>query len=368
MDRYINLSFAMLDDLYLDNSLTKWLWAVATAVGIWLAASLVRRFVRRHYARMQKTAEVELLEVPLQIASKTSTLFILVIAGFFGMLTLNIPEVAHRVAEKVLLITSCWQVGIWATTGALVWIDMKRRASMTDDRAAAGSLGIIAIIVRVLIWSVVLLLTLDNLGINVTTLVAGLGVGGIAIALAVQNVLGDLLASLSITLDKPFVLGDFLIVDEFMGSVEYIGIKSTRLRSLGGEQIVMPNSDLLKSRMRNYGRMMERRVLFTVGVTYETPRVKLEKLPQIIRGVVESQSGVRLDRCHLARLAAYSIDFEVVYYVLKPDYNVYMDVQERINLQLVEAFEREQVEFAYPTQKLWAAAVPNAANASSVLT
>jgi small-conductance mechanosensitive channel len=292
---------------------------------------------------------------------------VFILSAFVGLLTLTVPEKAQHLAEKVLLIAVCWQTGIWASTGALAWIDLKRRVSIEEDRAAAGSLGIIAIIVRSLIWSVVVLLTLDNLGINITTLVAGLGIGGIAIALAVQNILGDLLASLSITLDKPFVLGDFLIVDGFMGTVEYIGIKTTRLRSLGGEQIIMPNSDLLKSRMRNYGRMRERRVLFSVGVTYETPRAKLEKLSSLVRSIVEAQENVRVDRCHLARLGAYSIDCEVVYYVLSAEYSDYMDIQQRINLQLIEVFEREQIEFAYPTQKQWTAIQPGTSATSSTL-
>lgn len=345
-----------LDELYLDNTLSQWLWALATAVSIWMATLMLRRFIRGHYAGMAQTERVELMEVPLQIASRTSALFLIVLGLFFGTLALQLPEVADQTARKVLLIAVCWQVGIWATTGAVAWIDVKRRQSMVEDRAAAGTLGIISIIVRFLIWSVVLLLTLDNLGVNITTLVAGLGIGGIAIALAVQNVLGDLLASLSITLDKPFVLGDFLIIGDFMGSVEYIGIKTTRLRSLGGEQIIMSNADLLGSRVRNYGRMQERRVLFSVGVTYETPRAKLARLPGIVRAIVESQPNVRLDRCHLARLGAYSIDCEVVYYVLSGEYGQYMDIQQAINLQLIEVFEREQIEFAYPTQKLWTVA------------
>ncbi len=366
MDRYTTLFLDMLDDLYLDNSLGQWLWALATATSICLITLLVRRFIRRHYVRMKATSRVELMEVPLRIASRTSVLFLIVLGVFFGMLTLTLPATAHRVVEKVLLIAACWQAGLWATTGALAWIDMKRQHSMAEDRATAGTLGIIAIIVRALIWSVVLLLTLDNLGVNVTTLVAGLGIGGIAIALAVQNVLGDLLASLSITLDKPFVLGDSLQIDNFNGKVEHIGIKSTRLRSIDGEQIIMPNSDLLKSRMRNFGRMQERRVLFTVGVTYETSRAKLEKIPDMVRAIVESQATVRLERCHLARLSAYSIDCEVVYFVLSAEYSLYMDTQQKIILSLIEAFEREQIEFAYPTQRQVTSLPPDVLTVSSV--
>ena len=197
-----------------------------------------------------------------------------------------------------------------------------------------------------------MLLTLDNLGVNITAMVAGLGVGGVAVALAVQNILGDLFASLSITFDRPFVIGDFLIVDDFLGSVEHIGIKSTRLRSLSGEQIVMSNADLLKSRLRNYGRMSERRVLFTASVTYETPAEPLEQIPTIIREIIDAQPDTRLDRSHFATHAAASLDFETVYYVLSTDYNHYMDIQQTINLRIHREFARRGIEFAYPTQRL----------------
>jgi small-conductance mechanosensitive channel len=168
-------------------------------------------------------------------------------------------------------------------------------------------------------------------------------------------VLGDLLASLSIALDQPFVIGDFVILGEHMGAVEYIGIKSTRLRSLTGEQIVMSNADLLSSRLRNFGRMYERRVVFSLGVTYETPRAKLRQIVPLLRGIIEAQDGVRFDRAHFANYGPHSLDFEIVYYVLSPDYGKYMDAQQAINFDIHEAFEQLGVEFAYPTQTLWLA-------------
>jgi small-conductance mechanosensitive channel len=362
----MNMFLITLDNLYLENRLSTWLWALVVSFSVLLLALIIRRVVRRQAKRLADTPKIELMEVPLMIASRTTTTFLIVLSADAGMLALRLPAVAHHVADKVLLIAACWQVGIWASTAALAWIDMKRNASLIDDRATAGSLGIISIIVRALIWAIVLLLTLDNLGVNITTLVAGLGIGGIAIALAVQNVLGDLLASLSITLDKPFVLGDSLQIDGFNGKVENIGIKSTRLRSVDGEQIIMPNSDLLKSRMRNFGRMQERRVVFTIGVTYETPRAKLEKIPGMVRAIIEAQDKVRVERCHLARLNAYSIDCEVVYFMLTADYNAYMDTQQKIILSLVEAFEREQIEFAYPTQRQVGGSTADAPTTSSV--
>jgi len=350
----------MLDRLFFGNSVTQWAIALGAALLVFFAALTARRMVRRYYRRFAKTEELEVIEVPLKVAARTSVLFLLVLSSFTAVSILSTPDKLQSIARTVVTIAVFWQIGLWVTTAALTWIELKRAASATTDRAAVGTLGIIGVVTRVAIWSVVLLLTLDNLGVDITALVAGLGIGGIAVALAVQNVLGDLLASLSITLDKPFVIGDFVIVGDFMGSVEYIGIKSTRLRSLSGEQIVMSNSDLLSSRLRNYGRMQERRVLFTIGVTYETPRDKVEAIPDIIRDIVAAQEGVRFDRCHFARFGAVSLDYEIVYYVLSADYNQYMDIQQRINFSLLAAFEQRGIEFAYPTQKLWVAQVPTA--------
>jgi len=232
--------------------------------------------------------------------------------------------------------------------------------SLAIVRAVVGlssSLGIIGFVLRVLVWLLVILLALDNFGVDITALVAGLGVGGIAVALAVQNVLGDLFASLSITLDRPFVLGDFIVVDDFAGSVEHIGVKSTRLRSLHGEQIVMANADLLGSRIRNYGRMQERRVLFTLGVTYETPREALLQIPAIIRRCIETQAETRFDRSHFAHYGASSLDFETVYFVLSADFTKHMDIRQAVYFAIHEAFEAAAIKRAYPTQKLWLAPV-----------
>jgi len=230
------------------------------------------------------------------------------------------------------------------------WVEGRRAHSGVDDRAALSSLDIIRFIASVVIWSLVLLLTLDNLGVNITALVAGLGVGGIAVALATQNVLGDLFASLSIALDRPFVVGDFLAVDTFLGAVENIGIKSTRLRSLDGEQIILSNGDLLKSRVRNYGRMVERRVQFSVGVAYTTPVAQLEQIPGWIREFITKEKDTRFDRSHFLKHGASALEFESVYYVLTADYNRYMDIQQSINLNIHRRFGDQGIAFAVTTQ------------------
>jgi len=217
-------------------------------------------------------------------------------------------------------------------------------ARMTTVRAVSLAARLVVILVAVI-------LVLDNLpGVEITALVASLGIGGIAIALAVQSILSDLFASLSIILDKPFVLGDFIIVDTYMGTVEYIGLKTTRVRSLSGEQLVFANGDLLKSRIRNYKRMAERRVVFTLGVTYQTAYRHLKSIPGWIETIIGELDLTRFDRAHFQGFGDYALEFEIVYYVLDPDYNRYMDIQQAINLAIYKKFEAEKIDFAYPTQ------------------
>lgn len=337
------------------NSLFEWSIASAVASGVLALMVALRRIVRQYHQKLQSTPQTEFLEIPLQVLSRTTLLFFLVLALFTGLQTLTIGPKTQSVINSAATIALFWQAGVWAVAAASAWLERKRRHSMATDRAAAGSLGIIGFIANVVIWALVVMLTLDNLGIDITALVAGLGIGGIAVALAVQNVLGDLFASLSITLDRPFVVGDFLIVGDFLGSVEYIGIKSTRLRSLSGEQIIMSNSDLLTSRVRNYGRMSERRVVFATNVTYETSIELVERIPGIIRELVEAQQDTRFDRSHFQKHGAASLDFETVYYVLSAEFNKYMDIQQAINVRLHRKFAELGIEFAYPTQKLFIA-------------
>lgn len=340
----------------LHNPPLAWLIALATVAGLLLVLLAARSAIRRYHKRLLKTDRTEIIEIPVEILSRTTILFFFVLSVFVGLSTLTMPERIKSLLYSALMLTVFLQAGIWASAAAMAWLERRRRQRDTiADRAVVGSLGVIAFIARVVIWSLVLLVALDNLGIDVTALVAGLGIGGIAVALAAQNVLGDLFASLSITFDQPFLVGDFLIIDDYLGSVENIGVKSTRLRSLSGEQIIMSNADLLNSRVRNYGRMLERRIVMTHNVTYDTPLEHLKEIPTLIRQAIEAQQDTRFDRSHFATHGAASLDFESVYFVKSPDYSRYMDVQQAINLQIHEQFTARGIEFAYPTQTLYLA-------------
>ena len=340
-------------DNFLGNSPWHWLVAGAVAFGIFFVLLLLRRLARKQYARFAATPQDKFLELPLHVASRTTALFLMIASLFLGLQTLALPTKIARVVLPLFTIASFWQMGLWATTALLAALERKQRATLAVDRAAAGSLTIIGFMARLTIWALVLLLTLDNLGIQIKPLLAGLGIGGIAVALAAQNILGDLFASLSITLDRPFVLGDSLQVETFSGTVEYIGIKSTRLRSPNGEQIIMPNSKLLASNIRNLTRATDRRVVFTISVGPETPLAEIRKIPSLIRALIEAHPDVRFDRSHFAKISASSFDFEAVYVVRTTDYARHMDILQELNLKLVEAFEKAGIAFAYPAQRLY---------------
>jgi small-conductance mechanosensitive channel len=336
----------ILDPVFFGNTLWQWTFAGLIAFVVLSTLLAVRRIIRSQYERLAATPQTEIMEVPLKVASRTTVLFILVAALFAGLQAVELPPKLARLALTLFTISAFWQAGLWATTAVLASLERKAQREMAVNRAAAGTLGVIGFIARVTIWAFVLLLTLDNLGIEIKPLLAGLGIGGIAVALAAQNVLGDLFASLAITLDRPFVVGDALAVDDFSGTVEYIGVKSTRLRSVNGEQIIMPNSNLMNSRMRNHSRLRERRVVLTISVSHDTSAEKLAGIPALIRQLIEAQSDTRLDRAHLAKVGTASFDFEAVYFVTIPDYNRHMDIQQTIVLRLLEAFERDDIAIA----------------------
>ncbi len=271
------------------------------------------------------------------------------IGGLFADLPAHIEQDISQITAFILFL----QVGFWIDTIYRDWYTYYYNRQMKTSPATVTTLGALRVVISAIIWICIFLLALDNAGVNIRTLVTGLGIGGIAIALAVQNTLGDLMASLSIVLDKPFIVGDFLIVDAHMGAVEHIGLKTTRLRSISGEELVFSNTNLLQSRIHNYGRMYQRRVVGSIGVTYQTPPDLLEAIPPIIRAAIESQKQTRFDRAHFKNFGGSSLDFEYVYFVTVADYNAYMDIQQAINLILLRKFNELKIDFAYPTQTLF---------------
>lgn len=234
--------------------------------------------------------------------------------------------------------------------GLGLWMRRGVSKDHPDDSTVSSSLGVVRFLALLLVYSVIVLVALENLGIDVTAMLAGLGIGAVAIALAVQNILGDLFGSLSIVLDKPFVVGDFIVVGQQMGTVERIGIKTTRVRALSGEQLVFSNSDLLSSRIQNFKRMQERRVVFSVGVEYGTPLDRLRLVPGVLKDAVLHRDKTRFDRANLSKLAESQLEYEVVYFVLSADFNLYMNIQEQIYLEVIDRLRGLEVGFAFPTR------------------
>lgn len=340
---------------FLGNTVRTWLVAVGIAMVAFLALRLVAGWMAKRLAGLASKTRHYWDDVVATALASTKPTLLLLIAVFMGSNALELPARWSSVLESVAVIALLIQGGLWMSAGLRAWLEARAQERADDDPGGVMTVNVIAIGVRIALWSIVLLLALDNLGVDVTALVAGLGVGGIAVALAAQNILGDLFASLSIALDKPFVLGDFVIIGDFLGTIEAIGLKTTRVRSLSGEQVVFSNTDLLTSRIRNYGRMYERRVALRIGVTYQTPRGELQAIPDIIREAIEEhpQDRVRFDRSHLDTYGDFAITFEAVYYVLSPDYAVHMDVKQDVHLRVHEVFEERGIEFAYPTQTLF---------------
>jgi small-conductance mechanosensitive channel len=343
-----------LDYEILDNAVLNWSIAAGLFVIVWFVLLMVRRLSIRRLEKLEERKQgVVALDVAIGVIDATQGWFLFVFAIFIGSRLLEMPTNVASWTARIVMIATLLQIGLWLNAGVVRSIQIKRQQDLQESPDGVAAMDILSFMARVTIWSIILLAALDNLGVNITTMIAGLGVGGIAVALAAQNILGDLFASLSIVLDKPFAVGDFLSIGEFLGSVEKVGIKTTRLRSLSGEQLVFSNNDLLSSRIRNYGRMFERRVVFSLGVTYQTPAAMLRLIPDILREAVESQEKVRFDRAHFQKYGDFALIFEVVYYVLSADYNEYMDIQQAINLKVYEDFDANGIEFAYPTQTLY---------------
>jgi small-conductance mechanosensitive channel len=332
-----------------------WRWILAGAVVLFVAITLwlFTRLLLKRLSRWAQRTPGRLDDLIVDLLGKTKLLFLIVVSLYSGSLAVDLPAVANQVLRAISIIALLLQAGFWGNALISFWIARSVKRRLEEDAATATSLAALGFLSKILLWGVVLLVALDNIGVDITALVAGVGISGIAIALAVQSILGDLFASLSIVVDKPFVIGDFIIVGDLLGTVERIGLKTTRVRSLSGEQIIFSNSDLLASRIRNYKRMNERRVVFGLGVTYQTSHGMLERIPGIIREAIEAQPSARFDRAHFKSFAASSLDFEAVYYMLSPDYTLYMDTQQAINLFLVQRFEQLGIEFAYPTQTLY---------------
>ncbi len=280
-------------------------------------------------------------------------LYFAAIFGAFDYLTFNTFTTHSIKVAKLFIITFFVLTLFTSAIQYFIFAFLDKQENSDVKKKQAGSL---IIILKGVVWILGFVFLINNLGYNVTTIITGLGIGGIAVALAAQAVLGDFFSYFVIFFDRPFEIGDFIIVDDkVIGAIEYIGVKTTRVRAISGEQIVCSNKDLTDSRVHNYKKMLRRRVVFSIGVIYQTTAEQMKKIPGIIKSIIDATENATFDRSHFSAFGDFSMNFESVYYVESPDYNMYMDAQQKIYLQILEAFEKENIEFAYPTQTLFAA-------------
>lgn len=346
--------FDFLRTEYFDNTLASYLLAAAAfalVVGTFLIG---RRVLLARLKAFAETTETDLDDFAVELLGKIRTPECYLVGFYFATRSLTFDHRVDRLLHVLVVIALSYRALTMLQLGAEYGV----RRLMTgpgSDQSDKDTAKTVSMLLRGLLWTVMLIFVLDNLGINVTSMVAGLGIGGVAVALAAQAVLGDLFSALAIHLDKPFVAGDFIVVDGFEGTVERVGVKTTRIRALSGELLVMGNSKLTSSTIRNYKRMHERRVVLKFGLPRSTPEPVLAEMPAAVRALIEKDKELRFDRSHLSGVGDSSLDFEAVYYVLNADYARHMDAQQRLLLALVGEVRRRGLDFSYPTRTLFVA-------------
>jgi small-conductance mechanosensitive channel len=347
-----------LDQVFLGNTSSQWLRAALAFLFVVLLFSFIRRVIQRRKERWRTDLHNPALELSAMLLTNTRRWVRVIVGLYFAEKILTLPPAIDRAFDMVIIIGLAMQIGIWATTALRYQVRRKQGVDEWQEPDSRAPTGVIMFVGQLVIWALVALFALDNLGINITALVAGLGVGGIAIALSVQTLLGDLLGSMTIAFDKPFEVGDMLRVDDIEGRVEHISVRSTRLRSVTGEQVILSNADVLKSRVRNLGRMPERRVQFRLLVAYENPPEKVEQVAGTVRHVVESRPGTRFAQCQLATLGPSALEFEVTYFVATREDVSHPDTVDAVNRGIFSAFAAAGITLAYPTQRVLLSGTP----------
>lgn len=318
----------------------------------WLMLYLIRWIILSQFQRYVINRP-ELSNLINTLANLWGMVVLLFLAMYIALQFVVLPPTLTTLVNAVLIVVLGWYV--IRTVQAFVEYGFDRfisRKRTTTENFDPTVVLLFKTLTQITIWILVALLVLQNLGVQITALIGGLGIGGIAIAFAVQNILGDIFSSVSIYFDKPFTIGDFIVVGNDMGTVSHIGVKSTRLKTLQGEELVIPNRTLTESKIHNYKKLQRRRVVFQIGVTYETPRSKLEKIPSLVEKIITDLEDVSFDRAHLKNFGDSSLNYEIVYFLEKGEFNFYMDVQQDINLHLIEQFQKEKIEFAYPVRRI----------------
>jgi len=337
---------------YLGNSLHSYLLSLLTFIAVWVALLYLRSFVKSRVHAIAVSEGSHYWALLRDLLREIRPFFFPVMALYVATRRLELSPLSMKYLTIFCLAVLVVQIIKIASEIVVFFITRNRTADSSDSGSRNANRNIIMLI-RFALWSAGLLFILDNAGFNVATFIAGLGIGGVAIALASQAILGDTFSSFAISLDKPFEAGDYIVVDNFQGTIEVIGLKTTRIRSLTGELVIFSNSDLSKSRIRNYKRMQQRRINTKLGVTYDTSYENLRKIPDILRSIFDEVENAKLDRVHFASYGDYALIFELVYFVPTPEMADYMNVQQELNFRIHEEFSKAGIEFAFPSQTIY---------------
>lgn len=334
------------------NTIESYVIALIVFLAFVIVFKIVQWVILAKLSRLAEKTETDIDDTLIQIVKSLRPQFYYFLAFWLATKTLIFSAFVTKIINAVLLAWVVYQVII----GVQILIDYiitKKFAGDSEEDGTAGIVNFMSGLAKAGLWVVGLLMVLSNLGINVTSLMAGLGIGGLAIAFALQNVFADLFSAFSIYLDKPFKVGDYVVVGEHSGTVRKIGIKSTRIKSIHGEEIVISNQELTSARVQNFKKLEERRISSSFGVTYDTPNAKLQKIPDIVQKIIDDEQGVRFNRVFFTAFADSALMFDLVYYVESSEYSVYLAAQQNMNLKIKQMFEKEGIDMAYPTQTLY---------------
>lgn len=340
----------------LENELMlKYLIGIVATISLFFFALIIRKTILFYLAKKvsHNKSLFSFYNLFYDLISAIKKYFVFSLCIYIVMQWMVPSAKVETVADKTIIVIFLFQlshfIGILINVGTGQYFS--RRSEVNGENSP--TVNLIIIVIKAVMYSILLLVGLNNLGVNITALIAGLGVGGIAIGLALQNILTDLFSSLTIVLDKPFEVGDFIIVGDFQGTIEKVGLKTTRMRSLSGEQLIFGNGDLLQSRIKNYKRMEKRRVVQSLTVTYQTTTELLNEIPTIVKNIIESHDLIQFERCHFLRFLDSSLEFEVVFWINSPQFIDYADRAHSINVSIFKAFNEKGIDFAYPTQTVY---------------
>ena len=336
----------------LSNSILDWLITLIIATGVFFCVKALLRAAERRFKKKAVETKNQLDDLAFNILEQTKTILLLIASLYIGIQRLVIPEVVEEVINKLIIMFIALQVGFWLS-GLINFFIEKKTDQSSEDKSKKTTIHAFGLFGKILIWLIVSLVVLENVtGVDMDALITSLGIGGIAIGLAIQNILKDIFASLSIYLDKPFLVGDYIVVDDIGGTVQSIGIKSTRVKTLLGEEVIFANSDLLESRVHNFQKLERRRECMEIGISVDTEYKDLCRLPEIFAQSIQDQDLVHFERAHLARLGEYSYMYEIVYYIESSDYTQYMDAKQDVYLEIVKRLQEQHIEMPYPTKSI----------------